>query len=165
MKNSSDNKIHFLPWGSCVLKTKLSPEVISRCLQYETSNSYFEAVNNRTYFFGNVDDEKFRIKYTGVKKDSDFYMRNSFYPVFVGDMYTEEGETVIEIKWHLPVAVIIFMCLWFLGVGFALYITLTVKAGAVTLIPVIMLIAAAAFMIFGVNSGLKATKAILKKVL
>ena len=141
-----------LPWGTYTLEIAQSPDVVCRRLQYETTKSYASALMNYERFYGNVNVEagEMKLRYTGFKKDSDFYMKNSFRPEFYGTAREENGKTVLRFKWHLSAVIFAFL---------AIFIGLSI------LIEIPFFLIVYAFMIWGLNVGLKEIKEAVRETI
>ena len=136
--------MEFLPWGKYTLEIAQPPDVVRRRLQYKMEQRWITALKKRSRFWGCIEGENIKLRYMGFKEDSDFMMKNNFCPCFRGRIHEEEGKTIFQLKWCIPIDALIFMAIW-LGIAVLL-------AGPFFLLGY-------ALMLCGVNMGLKDTKA------
>ena len=116
--------MNFAWWGKYRLRISQRRDVIRRRLEYETTNSETEMFARRVLFTGTVEEDSFKIVRTRiVSKASDLCTRDSGSPVLHGFMREEGEETIIDIKWNLPILSAIFACIWLSGVGVGLFVT------------------------------------------
>ncbi len=139
--------MNLIPWGQYTLEIAQSPDVVCRRLQHETTKRWITALQNRSRFCGKVEKDRIEICYMGFKEDSEFMKRNSFCPIFCGKIYEENGKTVLQFKWHLSALVFAIMTV-FIGISFFAEV------------PFFLLVYA--LIMWGLNMGLKDTKAAIR---
>lgn len=142
--------MEFLPWGKYTTEIAQPPDVVRRRLQYKMSKRWIDAFKKRSQFWGKVEEDKLKLRYMGFKEDSDFMMRNNFCPDFYGPIREENGKTILELKWRMPIIGLVFMMIW---LGIAAFV-----AGPLFLLGY-------ALMIWGLNTGLKDTKAAIRETI
>lgn len=105
--------IHILPRIEYSIDSTKSPEDISTILKSATvPRDMMYCDSGNAEFTGEVNFSDFKIIEGGVIK-----FHNSFEPVIVGNIRTESGMSVIDIKIRLSLPVQIFLTIWFGGVG------------------------------------------------
>ncbi|MBR3784954.1 MAG: hypothetical protein IKJ77_00895 [Firmicutes bacterium] len=158
--------MRFAWWGKYRLRISQRRDVIRRRLAYETTNLETEMFARRVLFTGNVEEDSFKIMRTRIaSKASDLCTRDSGSPVLHGHMYEADEETIIDIKWNLPMLSVIFACIWLTGIGFGLFVVIMAQDFAAIFWVTVML-AIGLWMFFpGVGSSLTEVKKTLIDVI
>ena len=93
-------------------------------------------------FIGSVEPRAFRLR-------RDIHYRNSFLPMIRGRVIESTHGTRIHVSMFLHPLVAVFMAFWLSGVGFGVLQNVSRAAGAVTIVPIGMLLFGLALMIGG----------------
>jgi len=151
--------------GTYTLEVAQSAEVVRRRLQHEITEDWFwfAAIRNRSRFWGYVEDEKMKLRYTGCRKDTPLVKRNDFSPAFHGTIHETAGKTVLHFRWRISIFLIAFMTVWFAVAGFGFFLCLLDTDFDAILMTGGMLLGGFALLMWGVLSGVKDTKAALRE--
>jgi hypothetical protein len=130
----------FLPYDKFEIETTMSPEAFVAALNSQVEpKRLFRMSSNHLPFQGDISRDGFRI--TRI-----IHYRNSFLPIVSGKYFPGPSGIVVEIWMGLHPLVIVFMCVWFGGVGFGAFAMLSglvtgqVQASPILLIPFGMLL-------------------------
>lgn len=154
--------MEYLPFEHLIYKTNLSEqEVLTRLSDFIDKKKIRIFRNNITKEYeGTIDGNSFEI--SRIIKG-----RNSFQPRISGEIRQNNYETQIEIKMRLHWSVFIFLLFWCVFVLFALIMIFTnaEKISAVSFMPLLMLLVAYLFTMFGFKIESKRSKKDLEKML
>lgn len=154
--------MEYLPFEHLIYKTNLSEqEVLTRLSDFIDKKKIRIFRNNITKEYeGTIDGNSFEI--SRIIKG-----RNSFQPQITGEIQQNNYETQIEIKMRLHWSVFIFLLFWCVFVCCALIMIFTngEKISAVSLMPLLMLLVAYLFTMFGFKIESKRSKKDLEKML
>jgi hypothetical protein len=154
--------MEYLPFEHLIYKTNLSEqEVLARLSDFIDKKKIRIFRNNITKEYeGTIDGNSFEI--SRIIKG-----RNSFQPRISGEIRQNNYETKIEIKMRLHWSVFIFLLFWCVFVFFALIMIFTnaEKISAVSFMPLLMLLVAYLFTMFGFKIESKRSKKDLEKML
>lgn len=114
--------LHILPRIEYSIDSTKSPEDINAILKSVTVPKEEMFCESRDVeFTGEVNTLDFKIIEEVVGR---FYFKNDFRPVIVGNIRTESGMSVIDIKIRVRLPVQIFLTIWFGGVGISFLVGL-----------------------------------------
>lgn len=154
--------MEYLPFEHLIYKTNLSEqEVLTRLSDFIDKKKIRIFRNNITKEYeGTIDGNSFEI--SRIIKG-----RNSFQPRISGEIRQNNYETQIEIKMRLHWSVFIFLLFWCVFVFCALIMIFTngEKISAVSFMPLLMLLVAYLFTMFGFKIESKRSKKDLEKML
>ncbi|MDE6750118.1 MAG: hypothetical protein K2K21_13800 [Lachnospiraceae bacterium] len=107
--------LHILPRIEYSIESSKSPEDINAILKSITVPRYEMVCDSADVeFSGEVNLSDFKIVEEVAGR---LYIKNDFKPMIVGNIRTESGMSVIDIKMRLRLPVQIFFTVWFGGVG------------------------------------------------
>lgn len=107
--------LQILPYIEYSIDSTKSPEDINAIMNSVTvPRDMMYRDSDDAEFTGEVNPSDFKIIEEVVGR---FYIKNDFKPVIVGNIRTESGMSVIDIKVRLSLPVQIFLTVWFGGVG------------------------------------------------
>jgi len=94
----------------------------------------------RSSFWGNNEYKP----YKGGVAETSFHMKriiaykNSFLPRITGTITPEGGGSRVEVKMRLGAVVVLFMCIWFCGIGMVGYRTISANVHSESLYPLLL---------------------------
>lgn len=96
-----------------VYETYDSIELVMSRLKEITDNKFDKDENKETKgFYGSISNNRFKIRRNFYRPD--FFNRNLFYPIFIGDFYKHFDRTIINISVYINPLAQIFAIFWFL---------------------------------------------------
>lgn len=106
----------YLPYENFCITTKLKPAEVQQRLEKEVSTrpgSFFSFGSREisTYFEGYAINGRFEF-------ERDIKYRNSFLPKITGNTEPWLSGSRVHVKMRMPLAVIVFMCVWLIGAAF-----------------------------------------------
>jgi hypothetical protein len=103
--------MQFLPIENITYKTSLKEsEVIEKLRDLVGQRKFFALQNDTKPYKGKINGNTF-------KMEREINYRNSFLPTIQGSVIKDFNGTVIKVKMRLSIPVIVFMSIWFGGVG------------------------------------------------